>query len=61
MENYFATEIPIGTYNGKTPTQPFKSFKHDDFIVHGPEGYQRIVIRAKSEAKLQELVIKLTN
>lgn len=61
MENYFATEIPIGTYNGKAPTQPLKSFKHDDFIVHGPEGYQRITIRAKSEAELQELINKLTN
>ncbi|MDO5848365.1 MAG: ATP-grasp domain-containing protein [Methanobrevibacter sp.] len=60
MDIYYATEIPIGNYNGEKPHVPLKSFEHDDFIVHGPEGYQRITIRAKSKEKLDELVKKLT-
>ena len=59
-ENYFATEIPVGVYNGKNPHLPLKSFEDDDFIVHGPEGYQRITIRAKSEDDLKDLADQLT-
>lgn len=61
MEQYCATEIPIGNYRGKTPTPPLKSFEKDDFIVHGPEGYQRITVRAKSQGELDDLVRKLTD
>lgn len=59
-ENYFSTEIPVGVYAGENPHAPFKSFEKDDFIVHGPEGYQRVTIRAKSQDDLNDLVGKLT-
>ncbi len=58
-ETFYATEIPVGNYKGEKPHHPLKSFKNDDFIVHGPENYQRITIRAKSQQKLDQLVEKL--
>lgn len=60
-EEFYATEIPVGTYKGKKPHMPFKSFDKDNFIVHGPENYQRLTVRAKSQEKLDKLVEKLIN
>lgn len=60
LEYYYSTEIPIGTYEGPKINEPLKSFDNNDFIVHGPEGYQRITIRAKSKQDLEKLVDKLT-
>ncbi|WP_458455744.1 ATP-grasp domain-containing protein [Methanobrevibacter sp.] len=53
LEYHYATEIPIGNYEGPQPNEPLKSFEHNDFIVHGPEGFQRITIRADSESELE--------
>ena len=58
---YYSTEIPVGKYDGQLPHEPLKSFEHNDFIVHGPEGYQRITIRANSKKELDFLVSKLTS
>ena len=60
LEYYYSTEIPIGIYEGISPNFPLKSFKNNNFIVHGPEGYQRITIRANSKKELNKLVDKLT-
>ena len=57
---FHSTEIPIGNYTGPSPNEPLKSFEHNDFVVHGPEGYQRITVRAESKDKLEQLVYKLT-
>ena len=58
--NYFySTEIPIGNYAGPSPNEPVKSFEHNDFVVHGPEGYQRVTARANSKEELEDLVQKL--
>ena len=58
--NYFySTEIPIGNYAGPCPNEPVKSFEHNDFVVHGPEGYQRVTARANSKEELEDLVQKL--
>ena len=59
--HYFSTEIPIGNYYGPAPSHPLKSVDKDDFVVHGPEGYQRITIRAKSIEDLDNLTNELIN
>ena len=40
LEYHYSTEIPIGNYEGPAPKEPVKSFEGNDFVVHGPEGYQ---------------------
>lgn len=59
MASYYSTEIPIGNYNGPKPSEPIKSFKNNNFVVHGPEGYQRITIRADSKDNLNKLTERL--
>ena len=59
LEYYYSTEIPIGNYNGPAQTEPVKSFEANDFVVHGPEGYQRVTARASSKEGLEKLVEKL--
>ncbi|MBO6123107.1 MAG: ATP-grasp domain-containing protein [Methanobrevibacter sp.] len=59
LEYYYSTEIPIGNYEGPVPNEPVKSFEDNDFVVHGPEGYQRVTARAKSKNGLENLVNKL--
>ena len=56
IEYYYSTEIPIGKYSGPEINEPLKSFDNNDFVVHGPEGYQRIIIRAKSKKELEDLI-----
>ena len=60
LEYHYSTEIPIGNYKGPSPKEPIKSFEDNDFVVHGPEGYQRITARADSKEGLKQLVDKLT-
>lgn len=60
MEYHYSTEIPIGNYEGPSPNEPVKSFEDNDFVVHGPEGYQRVTARADSKEGLEQLVDKLT-
>ncbi|MBQ6098407.1 MAG: ATP-grasp domain-containing protein [Methanobrevibacter sp.] len=60
LEYYYSTEIPIGNYEGPSPKDPVKSFEYNDFVVHGPEGYQRVTARANSKEELEKLVDKLT-
>ena len=60
LEYYYSTEIPIGDYQGPAPNEPVKSFDYNDFVVHGPEGYQRVTARAKSREELEKLVDRLT-
>jgi len=59
LQYYYSTEIPIGNYEGPSPNVPVKSFKDNDFVVHGPEGYQRVTARAKSKEDLEKLIDKL--
>lgn len=60
LRYYYSTEIPIGNYTGPAPNEPVKSFEHNDYVVHGPEGYQRVTARADSKEELEKLVEKLT-
>ena len=59
LQYFYSTEIPIGNYEGPQPKEPVKSFKENDFVVHGPEGYQRVTARSNSKEELEELVGKL--
>ena len=59
LEYHYSTEIPIGNYEGPAPKEPAKSFEDNDFVVHGPEGYQRITARAPSKEELDNLISKL--
>ncbi len=60
LEYYYSCEIPIGSYDGPEIKEPLKSFDNNSFIVHGPEGYQRITIRANSKEELENLINELT-
>ena len=51
--------VPTGISFG-IAKEPVKSFEENDFVVHGPEGYQRITARANSKKELEDLVEKLT-
>ncbi len=59
LQYFYSTEIPIGNYEGPQPKEPVKSFEENDFVVHGPEGYQRVTARSNSKEELEELVGKL--
>jgi carbamoylphosphate synthase large subunit len=60
LQYYYSTEIPVGDYHGPAPNEPVKSFDVNDFVVHGPEGYQRVTARADSKDELEKLVDELT-
>ncbi len=60
LQYNYSTEIPVGNYNGPAPKEPVKSFEDNDFVVHGPQGYQRVTARAESVEGLEKLVEKLT-
>ena len=59
LQYYYSTEIPVGNYHGPAPNRPVKSFEVNTFVVHGPEGYQRVTARANSKNELEKLVDKL--
>ena len=60
LQYYYSTEIPVGNYTGPAPNEPVKSFEENNFVVHGPQGYQRVTARADSKKQLEELVDKIT-
>ncbi|MDO5814362.1 MAG: ATP-grasp domain-containing protein [Methanobrevibacter sp.] len=60
LQYNYSTEIPVGNYKGPSPKEPVKSFEDNDFVVHGPEGYQRVTAKADSKEELEKLVDKLT-
>ena len=57
IQNYYTVEIPVGTFNGEIPD---KTFTSKDYVVHGPEKYQRITIRSKSKEDLIKRAKELT-
>ncbi len=57
IKNYYCAEIPVGTFEGEIPD---KTFNDKDYVVHGPENYQRITIRSTSKEDLIERVKELT-
>lgn len=59
LEYHYSTEIPVGIYKGPEVKAPVKSFEVNNFVVHGPEGYERVTARADSKKELEKLVEKL--
>lgn len=57
VENHYCAEVPVGTFEGKIPE---KTYKEEDYIVHGPVGYQRVTVRADSVDELIEKVKIIT-
>lgn len=52
IEKYCALEIPVGNYKTEKNNFNFKVFKgNDSYIIHGPENFQRITIRAETLEK----------
>ena len=60
FKNNYALEIPIKNYNGPSPEEPIKEFINSNFIVHGPKGYERVTISAKTKEETYEIAKKLT-
>ena len=59
LKYFYSTEIPVGDYTGPAVNEPVKSFEHNNFVVHGPKGYQRVTARASTKDELEKLVEKL--
>jgi carbamoylphosphate synthase large subunit len=60
MENYFATELPIGDFPVDKEIPKEKVFcGENSYVVHGPKHYQRVTIRADSREHLNELTYDL--
>ncbi|MCC7554485.1 MAG: ATP-grasp domain-containing protein [Methanobacteriaceae archaeon] len=59
IKNYFSFEKTVGNFLGPKPNEPLKSFRHNDYIVHGPKGYERVTVRAKSKESLNKLISNL--
>lgn len=60
IKHNYALEIPIGNYEGPNPVEPLKEYINSNFIVHGPEGYQRITITADSKEETYKIAKDLT-
>ncbi len=59
IKNYYSTELPIGDFPNNQDSYN-KFFDGDNsYIVHGPEHYQRVTIRAESRSKLNDLTYDL--
>ncbi|MCD7781973.1 MAG: ATP-grasp domain-containing protein [Methanosphaera sp.] len=62
IKNYYATEIPVGDFDRSNKVPCEKVFTSDNsYIVHGPEHYERLTIRATSNSKLEILTYELAN
>ena len=60
MKSYYTLEIPIGDYEGPEPQKPLKEYINNNFIVHGPKGYQRITIRGNTREETFKIAKELT-
>ena len=60
MKSYYTLEIPIGDYEGPEPQEPLKEYINNNFIVHGPKGYQRITIRGNTREETFQIAKELT-
>lgn len=49
IKNYCALEIPIGDYKTEKNNHIFREFRgNDSYVIHGPQNFQRITIRAET-------------
>lgn len=60
IKNYCSTELPIGDFPKDKKIPLKKIFNGDNsYIVHGPNHYQRVTIRAQNRDKLNDLTYDL--
>ena len=57
---YHALEIPVGDYKTEKNNYNFRDFKNGNcWVIHGPQNFQRITIRAESVQKACETAKRL--
>lgn len=62
MKNYHAAELPVGDFPKDNIIPEVKVFEGDNsYVVHGPDHYQRVTIRADSRENLNTLTHDLLN
>lgn len=62
IQNYHATELPIGDFPENKRTPQLKVFDGENsYVVHGPKHYQRVTVRADSRENLNNLTYDLVN
>lgn len=60
MKNYYATELPVGNFPKNKEIPQIKEFAGENsYIVHGPENYQRVTLRANTKENLNDLTYEL--
>ncbi len=60
IKQYSALEIPIGDYKTEKNNYKFRDFKEENcWVIHGPQNFQRITIRAESIQKACETAKRL--
>jgi carbamoylphosphate synthase large subunit len=60
IEKYCALEIPVGNYKREENDYKFREFKgSNSWIIHGPQNFQRITIRAETLEKAFNTAQKL--
>ena len=60
MKEYYATELPIGDFPEDKKIPEYKLFDGDNsYVVHGPNHYQRVTIRADSREHLNDMTYDL--
>lgn len=56
MSNYYSAELPVGDFPKDKAINKIKAFDGDNsYIVHGPQHYQRVTLRASSRKQLNDL------
>ena len=62
IRNYHATELPVGDFPSDKNVPEIKAFSGDNsYVVHGPEHYQRVTIRANSRENLNNITYDIVN
>lgn len=60
IKQYSALEIPIGDYKTEKNNYKFRDFENENcWVIHGPQNFQRITIRAESIQKAYETAKRL--
>ncbi len=60
MNNYYSAELPVGDFPQDKKIPENKVFDGDiSYVVHGPEHYQRLTLRAPTRDLLNELIYEL--
>lgn len=62
IKEYHACELPVGDFPEDKKIPEFKVFSGDNsYVVHGPQHYQRVTIRADSREKLNNITYDIVN